>query len=248
VAFPTVAATNATAFSASTTNIVLNLPASIAANDLLTVFVNAHDDAGVTAPTLTTPSGWTQLFHAQSVGNARTLAAYYKVASGSEGATLSIAVDVTVSGASTSYRFTDYTGTPEAGTTATGTSTTPDPPNLTPSWGADDDTWIVVCACTNNTSDLTAPTNYGSLSQPRDSGSTQQLASATRDLNATSENPGTFANANNAGWSANTVAIRGVAAGQPTVKRAGGVEGMHSNSTRYVGGPKVWAPSMRKAA
>lgn len=201
--FPTVQATNTSTDASGDASVVVSLPASISAGDLLIIFVYTvvlgnHD--------LTTPSGWTQLFKVGG-GTADVVAAYYKVASGSEGATVTVTSDQNVSNSShNSYRITGYSGTPEAAT-ATGSSTTPDPPNLAPSWGADDTKWIAVTGCQNTAADLAAPTNYSGLLEALDS--VFECASASRDLNAASEDPGTFANASNAAWTAATVAIRG---------------------------------------
>ena len=64
----------------------MNLPSGIQAGDFLAMFISASTATG---GTITTPSGWTQ-FLAQVTGQ-RT-GAYYKVATGSEGATQTVAI------------------------------------------------------------------------------------------------------------------------------------------------------------
>ena len=229
--FPTIAATNTSTDASGDANIVVNLPASIASGDLLVIFVRSVAGAG---HNLTTPSGWTQLFHVGG-GTAAVFAAYYKVASGSEGSTVTVTADQNIiNSAHNSYRITVYNGTPEAAT-ATGSSTTPDPPSLSPSWGADDTKWIAATGCGNATADLGAPTNYGGLLEALDS--VFECGSANRDLNAASEDPGTFSNATNTSWVAATVAIRG-ASGHPARKRMGGVPYAHAMNHGI--GRSVW--------
>lgn len=218
MAFPTVAATN-TSTQASSTSHTVNLPASIAAGDLLLIFFGYNNSAD----DVTTPSGWTQFFN---VTNGGRFYAYYRVADGGEGSTVTITSGTSGISQHNSYRITGYQGTPESAT-ALGASTTPDPPNLTPSWGADDTLWIAATHPVNSAADLTAPTNYGGLIQTAPT--SFQVGSANRQLNAASENPGTFANASNSVWEAATVAIQPAVAGQPMVKRFGGVPGMALN-------------------
>ena len=70
----------------SAASVSANLPSGIVAGDLLVMFVSI---ATATASIITTPTGWTQ-FLAQ-VTTQRT-GAYYKIATGSEGATQSVSL------------------------------------------------------------------------------------------------------------------------------------------------------------
>lgn len=139
MSFPTVAAVNGgNQVAADVTSHTVNLPASIAANDLLLGFFTSDGD-----PVITWPGDWTLLFETVT-GTAARFSCYYKIASGSEGASITVTTDVNEKSAHTTYRIGvgSFTGTPEAGTSATGTSTTPNPPSLSPSWGANDALWI----------------------------------------------------------------------------------------------------------
>ena len=200
--FPVVAATN-TSTQASSTSHTVNLPASIAAGDLLLIFFGYNNSAD----DVVTPSGWTQFIN---VSNGGRFYGYYKVADGGEGGSVSITSGSAGNSQHNSYRITGYQGTPEVAT-ATGSSATPDPPNLAPSWGAADTLWVAAAHPVNGAADLTAPTNYGGLIQTAPS--TFHVGSATRQLNAASENPGTFGGANNSVWETATVAVRPAGAG-----------------------------------
>lgn len=200
--FPVVAGTN-TSTQTSATSHTVNLPASIAAGDLLIVLFGWP----ATADDVSTPSGWTQFMN---VLNNTRLYGFYRVADGGEGSTLTVTSSSSAASRHNSYRITGYQGTLEVAT-ATGSSTTPNPPNLAPSWGAEDTLWIAAAHNSNTTADIAAPTNYGNLLEAFLS--PFEMNSARRELNASSEDPGTFANASNAQWQAATIAIRPAAAG-----------------------------------
>ncbi len=206
--FPTVAATNTGAGDSNrTTSHTVNLPTSISSGDLLLIFISSTD----TSPTYSA-SGWT--FLSSDTNSTSILVALgYKSASGSEGSTLTLTSSASAKCCFTAYRITGWSGTPEKGTAATGTSASGDPPNLSPSWGADDTLWIAAIACASATAVSAAPTNYSNLKTNAGSGGTPPgIGTAERQLNASSENPGTFTNPNVA-WVAQTFSIRPVAAG-----------------------------------
>jgi hypothetical protein len=85
----------------------------------------------------------------------------------------------------------------------------PDPPSLTPSWGADDNLWVIsggVRSAAGTT--VSYPSGYSN----GDSNAFIAFV-ANRELNATTEDPGVFdIDGANAGFSAVTVAIRGAPA------------------------------------
>lgn len=205
MSFPTVAATNTTNNAVNNPTKAINLPASISSGDLLIIVLAAYATAG--AVSITTPSGWSVLFSVVGSGNLRRVAGFYKVASGSEGATVSITFSRNVSCAANSYRITGYTGTPEAGTATTGSSTAPNPPSLSPSWGSGDILWLAVFGNVSPGGTITSPTNYSSGFSV-DEGKIL-IASAQRNLTASSEDPGAFTTSS-ANWAANTIAIQGI--------------------------------------
>lgn len=204
MAFPQVAAVNG-GITAGTSHTV-NLPADIAEGDLLLVFFVAV--YWLSAPSITFPEGWTQLFQTP-YGASITFGGWYRIADGAEGATITVTTSSTDKAGHTSYRITGYSGTPESGTAATGNTATPNPPNLTPSWGAKDTLWFV-CAGTKSGSKqalIGCPTNYTNC-RIEFVGTGCCLGSSRRELNAASEDPGTFSMSYSQYWIANTVAIQ----------------------------------------
>uniref|UniRef100_UPI003F49A749 hypothetical protein n=1 Tax=Pseudonocardia sp. CA-138482 TaxID=3240023 RepID=UPI003F49A749 len=103
--------------------------------------------------------------------------------------------------------FADFTNSSTA-------DATPNPPALTPTGGAQDYLWIVNCSLPTSATGAqptTAPTNYTNLliSPTSGSGSASigNLATAWRNLNAATEDPGTFSGGTSNLWSAETLAI-----------------------------------------
>jgi hypothetical protein len=210
MAFPIVASAVRESFAGLATSHAVDMPATVNSGDLLIVhFTNFNATF-----TVTTPGGWTQLFSNGNPPSGLRVGAYYKIAAGTEdGTTVDFVTSDLCQAISHTYRITNWHGTtpPEVGTIATGTSTTPDPPTLTPSWGAVDTLWI---ACYGlqfaSANEPTAPTNYMNRTwgQSDSGGSTVGGATATRELNATSDNPGTFTSDISDDWGANTIAVR----------------------------------------
>lgn len=93
-------------------------------------------------------------------------------------------------------------------------TTNPDPPNLDPAgYGAEDILWIAFAGHDGNYSLSAGPTNYTALTERRWADSAGAgVRAAWRNLNATSENPGTFTGANIDDWVAVTIAVRPAAA------------------------------------
>lgn len=133
--WPTVAAVNGGNDTVDQTSHTVNLPANIVSGNLLLVFFGSH---GV--PTITFPGDWTQLF--QTANSSIMFGAWYKVANGTEGATITVTTSNVQETAHTSYRITDYQGVPQVGTSVGAYSSLPDPPSLTPSWGAQNTLWF----------------------------------------------------------------------------------------------------------
>lgn len=214
VLFPIVEATNTsvTPDTTDTNTHAVALPANIQAGNLLIIILALWEDN--TARTVTTPATWTQLYNIVGTGTIRRFVAYYKVASGSEGASVTVTASSTVGWACNSYRISNYTGVPEAAT-AGGTSTTPNPPSVTPSWGARNTLWIAVEGDADaTTTAVTSPANYTNQltavrsPNPIASGTGPRLSSALRELNAASEDPGTWTIPSSDPWNAATIAVR----------------------------------------
>lgn len=189
----------------TTHNVVM--PAVVDANDLLIV-ITANDGSA----TVTTPSGWTQLFTTANSTSLR-LGAYYKFAAGTEdGTSVNFATSASEILTAQVYRITGALAV-ESGTAATGTSTTPNPPSLIPSWGARDTLWLSALGADDGSITVsTYPTNYTNGRLDKDTYSSSityaSVASARRYLNASSEDPGTFTLTGSNAWVANTIAIR----------------------------------------
>lgn len=197
-AFPVVQGTQTSLKTYNTTN-TADLPASVAAGERLLLF--ARYSAGIT---LTFPGGWTNLYDALDINNVLKGGCWYATAAGGE-TTVSITASASTAINAIAYRISGHVGNPEA-TSANGTSNTqPNPPNLAPSWGATPKTlWIVHDAQALNVVQ-TAPTNYSGLV----TGASNQHFTAQRNLQAASEDPGTFSAGSAQGWRAGTVAVRG---------------------------------------
>ena len=192
----------------------VTLPGSLVSDDLLVMCISSHRaDTAFTAP-----SGWTQLFN-QLVGSGSTgitLACFYKVSNGAEGA--SVAVPSTGMGraAAIVYRFRDYSDTPEASTPATGTGGMPNSPSLSPTWGSDGAMFLSVAGTSAPRTVNAYPANYsnGTTAVSTNSGPTSltdiRCSGAERALNAASEDPGAYTlDANADHWVAATIAVLG---------------------------------------
>lgn len=208
MAFPVVRATNTSVTTPASTSHVISLPAAIVSGDLLIAIWNP-DGTGAG----TWPAGWTQLWATNLPANTGRTECRYRVADGTEGASITVTTAAAVTSSHATYRIDTFSGNaPEAGVTATANSANANPPSLTPSWGAKDTLWIAVAAV-DNTDVTAAPTSYTNLL----TGATPtRLGTARRELNAATEDPGTFTNASDQ-WGANTIAVEPAAA-------AGGLE------------------------
>lgn len=221
MAFPSPGTPTATPFSTSVTSMPVMMPATVNSGDLLLSFVEVRN-----AGTWTKPSNWNDISTVSQAGGGTVgkLNGFYKIADGTEGgATATWTASTGTTAEWHTIRVTGWHGTtPPEGTTASGDATNANPPNLAPSWGADDSLWVVIAG--NSASGTTntfsaAPTNYTGFQNNGTSsgGSTCDIASATRQLNASSEDPGTFSVNNNRFWAAATVAIRPAASGAVTL-------------------------------
>ena len=144
-------------------------------------------------------------------------AAYYRIANGSEGASVQFTTTSSERSAHNSYRIASgtYQGTPTDGNINTGTSTNPDPPNHTSGFGSTYTLWLAA-SHSSSSSTLSAPANYSDIVEVN-SGTESLTASenatmgtARRVTQTSSENPGTFTLSQSASWGANTVAIQGI--------------------------------------
>lgn len=206
------------------------MPTGIQSGDRLVAMVGFERVA--TTISVTTPSGWrliaTDLF--TSGGISARLWMADRDADGTEGSTLSITTDAD-SGASQIYRITGHdAATPTEGATgAGGNNSTPNPPAVTPSWGAADTLWFAVHARRGTTTVSAYPTSYtNGINDTSGTGNPAQVASARRELNASSEDPGAFTLSGTARNVPGTVAVRPASAppaGHPAMRRLGLIPG-----------------------
>ena len=198
--FPVVQATN-TSFESATTTPTISLPSGIVAGDLLIIALDIGGSKTVTDWDVT--KDFTEIVQDTETTRA-TLAVAYRIADGTEGAT----VDVTINSADTSshvsYRISGAGGSAPEGTIAKASSGSADPPSLTPSWGLRKTLWLAMKASKNNASSVD-PSNYTD-GIGTNSGSEDEIRSAVRELEAASEDPGVFTMDSEA-WVAATIAI-----------------------------------------
>lgn len=207
MAFPLVESiTQSILDSATTSNLVAN-PATVAVDDLLIYYFTNDGNATVTTPTgLTLRSSTAHTTVRHSV--------YVKKAVGDEGGTNVDFVTSAIEKVTAQvYRilaaqWSKTLSEVEVGTAATGDSTSPDPPSLTPAGGAKDYLWIASQG--NDDTDATTgyPTNYTNGTNTVGSGGGfASTATARRELNATTEDPGTFTLAAAEGWVAQLTVV-----------------------------------------
>lgn len=218
MAFPNTAAPTETLFATSVTSMAVNMPATVNAGDLLIAYVQVRN-AGTWS---TVPSGWNPVpkigggnVSQAGGGSVGKFDAFYKIADGTEDGGTATWIHSTGTSAQWHVRrVTDWHGTtPPEGTTASGDATNANPPSATPSWGSADNLFLVSAgnAATGETTGFTAaPTNYTGLQSNGGSGggATVNLATAYRQLTASSDDPGTFTPNSNRFWTASTIVVR----------------------------------------
>ena len=235
MAFPTPSAPVATGFASSVTSMAVSMPTTVSSGDRLLAFVEVRN-AGTWS---TIPTGWSQLKLQAGGGSVGDLTIFEKIATGSEGgATATWVASAATTAEWQVMRITGAhasTASEVAGTS--GDATNANPPSLTPTGGAQNYLWIAVAAnaATGDTTGFTAaPTNYTGLQSNGASsgGSTTNVASATRQLNATSEDPGTFTPTSNRFWAAATVAVYPAAGGTVLTKTQSSTARISNNTTK----------------
>lgn len=209
---PVVATTATSNETVNTLNHTVNMPASIASGDLLIACIAMDGNT-----TLGWPAGWTGLAAATNSPSDGTTEVRYRIADGSEGASITVTSGASEQCSYVVQRITGWHGTtpPEAGTPATGSSTAPDPPSLTASWGAEDNLFMVFMGWGNSIQNITVyPTNYSDnqLTDSANSGNCAGFAFASRALTGATDNPGAATLGATSTWVANTLVVRPAAA------------------------------------
>lgn len=205
--FASIAGSAATTADTSSGSVTVNMPANIAAGELL-LCMWAQDAAGTV--TQSGGSDWTDIDQGAN-GTACSGGCFAKIADGGDTLTLAstnsqdfscIVVRITGHG------VTDVT-TIVKGTASTGSDAAPDPPNCDPST-TEDFLWIEMFAADDDDDTATYwSTSYTGIAQIQSANSTSSClcAAAYRQLNAGAENPGVMAMAATEEWRAQTLAI-----------------------------------------
>jgi len=218
-AFPAVASSNSGNSGANVTATAITMPSGVASGDLLFVLFSKD---GTAAPTSITGTAWNTLSGSSSGGS--YYIAYWKIADGTDSLTINHASEGT---AYIVYRITghDPNTAPAEGTIAVGTSANPNPPSLNPSsWDVEDTLWIVGYGWDGNLSNSSYPTDYASnqLTDRYAHSNGSGVAGATRNLAASSDDPGTATlSSNTEEWAAQTYAIRPLQLTAPTASTTG---------------------------
>lgn len=208
--FPTVETTATSFESPGVTTHNITLPSGIVSGDLLIAILALDGDNADS----TWPGGWDEMIDLISTRNRMSIGR--RVADGTEGATVDVTTDNSRESAHIAYRISghDSSQVPEISTGATGASITPDPDSLTPTGGAKDYLWLAIAGTDSELTVSAFPSSYvDGIEQNSEAGSFgTTAASAQRELNAASEDPGTFTMSATEQWTAATIAVHPAAA------------------------------------
>lgn len=208
-----IAAYNTSNVASNSTSHTVSLPAGISVGDGLLIFATVTNATDYPSA----PGGWSNLaFLGLSDMPGRNLSVFYRVADGSEGATVTLTTSSGRVSAHVTMRIAgaDPGTPPEAAITSGSSSTTPDPPSLTPSWGAKRSVWIAVAGNAGAVITQSAqPSGYGNPQTSSANGSTAgtRVNTFTADKidTVSSDDPSTFTVSASATWLAATVAVKG---------------------------------------
>jgi len=220
MAFPNVRSSRLTTITSNSTSWTVTFPYQAAdikdggsdyvlSGDLILVCIGRDGSSGTGAI-----SGFSTLFD-QATGTAARGLTFAKVATGSE-TDLTYTPGANEQGVARIIVIKDWYGAISGGVEANGTGNTgtdnaPDPPSLTPSWGAADNRWLACAAHDNGTRVIDGyPTNYDDNPNADTSGggTGAGLGTASRNLNGSPEDPGTFSLSAADDWVSWVVAIR----------------------------------------
>ena len=221
MAFPQTSASTESSFSTSGTTHNVSMPATVDSGDLLLVFISLHYNTFNSPATITTPSGWTEVWNGRHTvsSNVIEVGAYARDADGTEDSTTvnfeTSGTNPDAAGAAQCYRITDWFGAlsgVEAGAESNGASANPDPPSLTPSWGSEDTLWFAIAGAADDDATVSSypslflngvDTTSGASANNRSS-----IGTARRESTASVLDPGTFTLSEAELWIAQTVAVR----------------------------------------
>lgn len=207
MSFPVIADNNYSTEAANTTSHTVNLPANIAANDLLIVFFAADGNDGITWP-----AGWTKFFtRSQTLGC--TIECAWRKATGSEGGTIVVTSAGAQKSAHGSWHVTGAENPsiqpPEASSGVSDNSVSPDSDNLVPVNGVRDYLWVSVEANDNDVHPTAHPSGMTPWSNLVSGSGTGECTLGVAYLNnsVASYNPAAWTLPSAQRWNAGTIAI-----------------------------------------
>lgn len=203
------------AVAATAHNVVM--PPTVAAGDLLFIFMSARGNV-----TFTTPGGgWVIASAKQAVGTTLSTISYKKVAVGNEdGTSVNVvtsanAIAQAISGRVTGWNGVDVTTDVVEGTPATGTSSNPNPPSAAWAWGSLDALALVFIGTTPSASAYTESSGYTTAANESTGSGTSGIRTIVAEKNLTAdpspEDPASGSFFASASWVANTIVISGPA-------------------------------------
>lgn len=225
MAFPVVQSTATSVSASSLTTHTITVPSGVVSGDLLIAFIALEN---VTSPA-NQFSAWSDSFieildKTTGGSSGASIGVAYKFSDGTEGANITVDSVDSERAAHAMYRIDTQSPViaPEITAGASGNSTSPDPDSLTPAGGAKDYLWMVLCGFERDDSTITAfPTNYGSNQVTSSVFSGGTLGIATRNLNASTEDPGAFTISGAEEWQAFTLAVHPLPSTGPQGARLG---------------------------
>lgn len=230
--YPTVETTATSEENSATNSHTVDLPSGIQSGDLLLVVFSTFDSA---VHTMTwPPTDWTDLDSSSGSVTRHTCTAY-RVADGGEGASITVSTSGTVWSAHQTFRISGYTGTPEASRdNSYPGGTNPDPPSLSPSWGAALTLWIAGFGGTDTTTTAVSsyPSNYsnGAYAEGGVGSYWASVGTARRLCYASSENPGTYTMSDSIDSMAFTIAVQGQVPSTDVIESKAGSFYIYPNS------------------
>lgn len=192
------------------------LPASLVSGNYLLMAIVASATAAHTGPSVSTPSGWTELFSDTASQRYHRLKVIGKTSAGNEGATVGLSIGSASRVLTTAMQVTGWGGAPSVSSGAFGSTSAANPPSSSPSWGTDYGTLFIPIAGMVGISapSISAPSNYSNLNSQNSNIVVAEnpfypaVAMSERLLQASSEDPGNYSPSVYR-WQSVTIAIRG---------------------------------------
>lgn len=222
MAFPQVDSVTETQSTTPATAHNVNVPATDSSKVMIMVWANENQQG------TTGPSGWTEL--AQGFALNQATGAVYAVIDSASAGTVIVSTSASVTGAAQVYLISSWGGTIgtdiDISAITSGENNAPDPSGVTAGWGADDNLFIAfTCFGDDDETADTAPANYSNLVSTNSSAGANisaTVGTATRELNAASDDPASFGISGTERWVAGTFVVRPAAIGggnKPLLKR-----------------------------